>query len=99
MPQTIKAVIGGLITLALILITLLIYNYFNASTSYEALLEDEDYATIASEYESELPSLSKNMYKNNDDTGLSELTNHTNNPIVHFRNALANTDQKHYSKI
>ena len=92
--QTVKTVIGGLITLVLILIALIIYNYMNDNTSYEALLEDEAYATIASEYEEELPDLSETMYKNNDNQGLLELTNHTNHPIVHFRNALANADQE-----
>ncbi|WP_206680232.1 hypothetical protein, partial [Salmonella enterica] len=45
--QTVKTVIGGLITLVLILIALMIYNYMNDNMSYEALLEDEAYATIA----------------------------------------------------
>ena len=92
--QTVKTVIGGLIALTLILITLLIYNYLSNDMNYEALVEDEAYATIVSEHEDKLPTLSESMYKNNDDTGLSELTNHTNNPIVHFRNALANADQE-----
>lgn len=89
-----KPLIWSIGTLIFILIALLIYNYLSDNTSYEALLEEESYATIASEYEAELPNLSEDMYKNNDDTGLSELTNHTNHPLVHFRNALANSDQE-----
>src|SRR5699024_7485530 len=62
--------------------------------TYESLLNNQDYSSIAEHYPDKVDDLSEELYKKEDSQGLEQLNYETNNELANFRSQLMNNSKE-----
>src|SRR5699024_3030344 len=71
----------------------LIFNTAQGET-YESLLNNQDYSSIAEHYPDKVDDLSEELYQKEDSQGLEQLNNESNNELANFRYQLMNNSKE-----
>lgn len=91
--------LAGILSMLFALVLLILigaYLMFNTAQgeTYESLLNNQDYSSIAEHYPDKVDHLSEELYKKEDSQGLEQLNNETNNELANFRYQLMNNSKE-----
>ncbi|OFL47379.1 hypothetical protein HMPREF2767_02945 [Nosocomiicoccus sp. HMSC067E10] len=91
--------LAGILSMLFALVLLILigaYVIFNTAQgeTYESLLNNQDYSSIAEHYPDKVDHLSEELYKKEDSQGLEQLNNETNNELANFRYQLMNNSKE-----
>src|SRR5699024_4812085 len=87
--------LAGIFSMVFALVLLILigaYLMFNTAQgeTYESLLNNQDYSSIAEHYPDKVDDLSEELYKKEDSQGIEQLNNETKNEHTNFRTQLKN---------